>query len=207
MFFKRKDTEFYDLFAQSAEYFYQGALIINEVMHDYNHVEMNMVNITDLEHTADAINNKIIDKLNRTYITPIDREDIYTIATSLDDGVDFLQGTLQRTVMYNINAIRPAALDMSQLLIEATADIVKVFSLLQNMQKNEDVILRHTARVSQIESKGDKVYRSAVAELFTSVKDPIEIIKWKDILEYLENTMDHCESIADMIRGVVMKYA
>ncbi|WP_196591755.1 DUF47 domain-containing protein [Pectinatus frisingensis] len=207
MFLVKKNTDFYDLFAQSANYFHKGALVINEVMSDYRGAEEKMKAITDLEHAADNINDKIIDKLNHTFITPIDREDIYAIANGLDDGVDFLQGTLQRAIMYHISEIRPTALEMSQLLIEATADITEIFKLLHKLHQNEKKILNYTARICKIESAGDKLYREEVAQLFTTVKDPIEIIKWKDILEYLENTLDHCESIADMIRGVVMKYA
>ncbi len=207
MFLVKKKTEFYDLFIQSADYFHKGALIINEVMRDYSDADEKMRVITDLEHAADDINDKIIDKLNHTFITPIDREDIYAIANGLDDGVDFLQGTLQRTIMYRIKEIRPTALKMSELLIEATVEIKEAFSLLHKLQHREKKILEHTANVCKIESRGDKLYREEVARLFSSEHDPVEIIKWKDILEYLEDTLDHCETVADIIRGVVMKYA
>ena len=92
--FKRKDTEFFDLFVESASFFYKGALMMDEVMVDYSKAEAKMREIIDLEHEADIVNDKIIDKLNQTFITPIDREDIYALANGLDDGVDFLQGTL-----------------------------------------------------------------------------------------------------------------
>ena len=97
--FKKKDTEFFDLFVQSAQYFYKGALLMDEVMLDYSKAENKVKEINDIEHEADAVNDQIIDKLNMTFITPIDREDIYALANSLDDGVDLLQGTLQRMVM------------------------------------------------------------------------------------------------------------
>ncbi len=207
MFLVKKNTEFYELFVMSADYFHKGALVINEVMTDYSRAEEKMKTITELEHAADDINDKIIEKLNHTFITPIDREDIYAIANGLDDGVDFLQGTLQRAVMYRIDEIRPTALKMSELLIEATADIAETFKLIHKLQRNEKKILKYTAKICKIESAGDKYYREEVAQLFATVKDPIEIIKWKDILEYLEDTLDHCERLADLIRGVVMKYA
>ena len=145
--FKKKNdsSEFFDLFVESARYFNKGALLMDDVMIDHSKAEVKVKEIQDLEHAADKINDKIIDKLNLTFITPIDREDIYSLANGLDDGVDYLQGTLQRIVMY------------------------------------------HTGEPRE--------------------KDPIELIKWKDILEYLEDTTDHCERIADLIRGVVMKYA
>src|SRR5574344_1199186 len=99
--FKRKDTEFFDLFVESAGFFYKGALMMDEVMVDYSKAEAKMKEIIDLEHAADAVNDRIIDKLNQTFITPIDREDIYALANGLDDGVDFLQGMLQRIVIYH----------------------------------------------------------------------------------------------------------
>ena len=154
--FKQKDSEFFDLFVESAQYFYQGALMMDEVMLDYSKAADKVKEVVDLEHAADAVNDKIIDKLNLTFITPIDREDIYALA---------------------------------------------------NGRKNQAQILEATHKIGRLESEGDRVYRHEVAYLFDKEKDPIELIKWKDILENLENTLDHCEKIAYMLRGVVMKYA
>lgn len=205
--FKHKDTEFFDLFVQSAEFFYKGALLIDEVMVDAAKADAKMKEIVTLEHQADAINDKIIDKLNQTFITPIDREDIYALANGLDDGVDYLQGTLQRIVMYRTGQAKEGAIQLTKLLIEATEEVIKAFSLLSDIKKNEEQIIDATHKIGRLESEGDKVYRHEVAFLFEKVKDPIELIKWKDVLENLEETLDHCESLADMIRGVVMKYA
>ncbi len=206
--FKHKDAEFFDLFVESAGYFYKGALLMNEVMLDYSKADAKMDEIVDLEHEADAINDKIIDKLNQTFITPIDREDIYALANGLDDGVDFLQGTLQRMVMYHTaGPVKQGAIALTKLLIESTEEIIKAFTLLKNIKTNQQEILRCTHKIGKLESEGDLLYRREVAYLFERVTDPVEIIKWKDILEYLENTLDHCEDVSDMIRGVVMKYA
>ena len=192
--FKNKDSEFFDLFLESAQYFHKCAVMMDEVMQDYSKAEAKMREIIDLEHEADAVNDRIIDKLNQTFITPIDREDIYALANGLDDGVDFLQGTLQRVVMYHIGGVRDSAIALTKLLIECT-------------EENQNEILKCTHRISSLESEGDRVYRNEVANLFENLKDPIELIKWKDLLEYLEDTLDHCEKVADMVRGVVMKYA
>jgi hypothetical protein len=205
--FKRKDTEFFDLFVESASFFYKGALMMDEVMVDYSKAEAKMREIIDLEHEADIVNDKIIDKLNQTFITPIDREDIYALANGLDDGVDFLQGTLQRIVMYRTGQPKEGAVLLTKLLIECTEEIIKAFSLLKDIKKNQAQILAATHKIGKLESEGDRVYRHEVAFLFDQVKDPIELIKWKDVLEYLEDTLDHCEDVSDMIRGVVMKYA
>ncbi|SEJ25861.1 hypothetical protein SAMN05660742_10524 [Propionispira arboris] len=205
--FKHKDTDFFDLFVDSAEYFYKGALLMNEVMLDYSKAEAKMDEIINLEHEADEINDKIIDKLNQTFITPIDREDIFALANGLDDGVDFLQGTLQRMVMYRTGQSKEGAIALSKLLIECTEELIKAFTLLKNIRSNQHQILECTRKIGKLESEGDRLYRKEVAYLFECIKDPIEIIKWKEILEYLENTLDHCEDVSDMIRGVVMKYA
>ena len=205
--FKHKNTEFFDLFVDSAKYFYKGALIMEEVMLDSTKAVAKMKEIIDLEHEADAVNDKIIDHLNQTFITPIDREDIFAFANGLDDGVDFLQGTLQRIVIYRIGPAKEGAVSLTKLLLEATEEIIKAFSLLKDIKKNRVLILEATHKIGKLESEGDRVYRHEIAFLFDNVKDPIELIKWKDILENLEDTLDHCEDVSDMIRGVVMKYA
>lgn len=205
--FKRKDTEFFDLFVESANFFYQGSLVMNEVMQDNTKAEAKMREIIDLEHAADAVNDRIIDKLNQTFITPIDREDIFSLANGLDDGVDFLQGTLQRIVLYRTGKASAGAITMTKLLIEATQEVTRAFGLLLDIKTNQAAILDSCHKIGKLESEGDRVYRHEIAALFNDVKDPIELIKWKDILEELEQTLDHCEVLSDMVRGVVMKYA
>ena len=180
---------------------------MEEVMLDSTKAVAKMKEIIDLEHEADAVNDKIIDHLNQTFITPIDREDIFALANGLDDGVDFLQGTLQRIVIYRIGPAKEGAVSLTKLLLEATEEIIKAFSLLKDIKKNRVLILEATHKIGKLESEGDRVYRHEIAFLFDNVKDPIELIKWKDILENLEDTLDHCEDVSDMIRGVVMKYA
>ena len=177
--FKNKDSEFFDLFLESAQYFHKCAVMMDEVMQDYSKAEAKMREIIDLEHEADAVNDRIIDKLN----------------------------TLQRVVMYHIAGVRDSAIALTKLLIECTEEMMKAFKLLKHVKKNQNEILKCTHRISSLESEGDRVYRNEVANLFENLKDPIELIKWKDLLEYLEDTLDHCEKVADMVRGVVMKYA
>ena len=206
-FNKKKGSEFYDLFIESAQFFYQGTLLMDEVMVDHRKADIKVKEINIIEHEADKVNDKIIDKLNRTLITPIDREDIYAIANGLDDGVDLLQGILQRIVIYHTGEAREGAIRLTKLLIECTQKIIRVLELLPEISKNQDELLSLTSEVSKLESEGDHIFRSELAYLFAQVKDPIELIKWKDLLEDLEDTLDHCEKMADLLRGVVMKYA
>lgn len=206
--FKNKDMEFFDLFLESARFFHKGAVLMNEVMMDYSKADAKMDEIVDLEHEADAVNEKIIDKLNQTFITPIDREDIFSLANGLDDGVDLLQGTLQRMVMYHTTGpTRQGSVGLSKLLMECTEEILTALTLLKNVKANQQEILKSCHKIGKLESEGDLLYRREVAKLFENETNPVEIIKWKDIMEYLENTLDQCERVSDMIRGVVMKYA
>ncbi len=205
--FSRKDTEFFDLFVQSAKYFHDGAVMMDEVIADHTKAAVKVKEIIDLEHAADAVNDKIIDKLNLTFITPIDREDIYSLANELDDGVDLLHGALQRIVMYKTGEAMGGAVSLTKLILESTEELTTAFSLLVDIKKNQTQLLEATHKIENLESEGDRIYRQEVSFLFDNEKDPIELIKWKDILENLENTLDHCEKLSDMIRGVVMKYA
>ena len=204
---KKKSNEFFVLFEESAEYFYQATLLLDEVMMDHRKADIKVKEINDLEHRADKVNDAIIDKLNQTFITPIDREDIYAIANGLDDGVDQLQGMLQRIVIYHTGDAREGALRLTKLLIESTAEIKRAAALLNAISKNQNELLAITSKIDKLESEGDHVFRGELAYLFEYVKDPIELIKWKDLLEGLENTLDHCERMADLLKGVVMKYA
>ena len=204
---KKKSNEFFVLFEESAEYFYQATLLLDEVMMDHRKADIKVKEINDLEHRADKVNDAIIDKLNQTFITPIDREDIYAIANGLDDGVDQLQGMLQRIVIYHTGEAREGALRLTKLLIESTAEIKRAAALLNAISKNQNEILAITSKIDKLESEVDHVFRGELAYLFEYVKDPIELIKWKDLLEGLEDTLDHCERMADLLKGVVMKYA
>ena len=204
---KKKSNEFFVLFEESADYFYQATLLLDEVMMDHRKADIKVKEINDLEHRADKVNDAIIDKLNQTFITPIDREDIYAIANGLDDGVDQLQGMLQRIVIYHTGEAREGALRLTKLLIESTAEIKRAAALLNAISKNQNEILAITSKIDKLESEGDHVFRGELAYLFEYVKDPIELIKWKDLLEGLEETLDHCERMADLLKGVVMKYA
>lgn len=125
----------------------------------------------------------------------------------LDDVVDFLQGIIESMVLYRAGRPSDGFIEMVRMLADCSDEIVKAFNLLRNIHGNQMKILDHTRKIVVLESEADRIYRQEIAYLFTTCPDPIEILKWKEILENLENTLDHCELIADLLRGVVMKYA
>ena len=159
-----------------------------------------------LEHKADDITIQIIERLNSTFITPFDREDIYALAQVLDDIVDFAQGTVERMLLYRTGKPSSGAQELVRLVCTAAEQINTAFSGLSNVHAKKAVILAATEEIYHLEVAGDKVYRQEVARLFECEKDPIEIIKWKEILEHIETVLDHCEDVADLLKGVVYKY-
>ena len=215
--FSRKDTEFFDLFTENAKFFHLGAVMLDDLIKDPNKSLEHIEEILSLESTADEVNEKIINKLNLSFITPIDREDIYAIAGELANGVDMIQGALQRIIMYHAGHSTKRSPDLTKLLVDGTNEIVKAFSLLSDVKKNQREILDAVHKVSDYESKGDLIYRAEIGILFDEAVEAakehgasravIHLIKWKDILEDVEAALDHTKKVGDMIRGVVMKYA
>lgn len=204
---KRKEEQFFDLFTASTELVCKAARVLEEVMQQPSSLAEKTRNLIDIEHEADGITTSIIDSLNRTLITPMDREDIYTLAQSLDDIIDFVMGAADRMQLYRVSTPVPASHDLVKLLVQCTDEINKSFKLIRNVRGNREQILAAAARLNNLESEGDKVYRYAVARLFEEEKDPIVIIKWKEILERLETALDFCEDIGDLLKGAVLKYA
>lgn len=215
--FSRKDTEFFDLFTENAKFFHLGAVMLDDLIKDPNKSLEHIEEILSLESTADEVNEKIINKLNLSFITPIDREDIYAIAGELANGVDMIQGALQRIIMYHAGHSTKRSPDLTKLLVDGTNELVKAFSLLSDVKKNQREILDAVHKVSDYESKGDLIYRAEIGILFDEAVEAakehgasravIHLIKWKDILEDVEAALDHTKKVGDMIRGVVMKYA
>lgn len=158
------------------------------------------------EHEADNVTNQIIARLNSTFITPLDREDIYKLAQVLDDVVDFAEGTVERMHLYRTGKPSLGTQELVHLVGLAAEQIQDAFSCLGNIHNKKSRILAAAEEIYNLESSGDKLYRQEVARLFDCEEDPIEIIKWKEVLEHIESTLDHCEAIADLLKSVVLKY-
>lgn len=201
-----KEDKFYELFQKTTETVYATVKKLDEIMQQHSVAAEDGEAMHKLEHEADAFTAMIIDRLNSTFITPLDREDIYTLAQVLDDIVDFAQGTVERMILYRTAKPSVGAQELVHLLVRAAEKIRTAFACLNNIHFKKSELLTATEEIYQLESAGDKIYRHEVARLFEHEKDPIEIIKWKEILEHIETTLDHCESLADLLKGVVLKY-
>lgn len=203
---KTKEDKFFTLFRQCTDVVCDATQELEDLFTQDGVSEEDAEFIHELEHKADKITTEIIDRLNSTFITPLDREDIYTLAQVLDDVVDHSEGAVERMMLYKTRKPSIGTQELVHNIVLATKEIQKAFICLNNIHSQKAEILAATETIYQLESAGDRLYRHEVARLFDCEKDPIEIIKWKEILEHVENTLDHCETIADLLKGVVLKY-
>jgi hypothetical protein len=170
---------------------------------DLNSAEHNKI-IHSLETEADALVREIFSELNRTFITPLDREDMQRVASKIDDTIDHMDGIASRLYSYKITTTPPYALEIANELVNATKEVEQMTSKLRNI-KNPSTMIEHCRKTSEIEHKVDDLYKSAMTKLFES-NDAIQIIKLKDIYESLETASDKCVDVADVVEDIVLKY-
>ncbi|QDR83308.1 DUF47 domain-containing protein [Sporomusa termitida] len=204
---KPREEKFYGYLLANTQLIRDAAEVLQEALNKDGDLFELMAQIDELEQKADENTAKIVGLLHKTFITPLDREDIYSIAHKLDDVIDCMQGTIERMELYNAGKASEGAKALAELVGKSAKQIDKAFSHLPEIKKQKDKLEERCARIIEYESQGDRLYRQEMAKLFRECKDPIEIIKWKEILLHLEETLDICEDIANLLKGVIVKYA
>lgn len=202
----RKEEEFFDLFVEASEKSMEAAKLLEDLMTNYVDVSRKIDDIENIEHQCDMHVHKILQKLNASFITPIDREDIYLIAKELDTITDSIEATAHRFKMYNVTSIREDAKAMAKLITRCTSELTNLMHELKKMKDNK-VLKEKIIEVNRLEDDGDGIFRTAVSKLFVTQEDATEVLKWKEIYEHLESTLDACEDVANIVEGVVMKHA
>ena len=202
----RKEEIFFDMFVETVENSNKAAGMLVDLMKNYTDINNKIKAIEDVEHECDQYVHKIFTQLNKSFITPIDREDIYLIAKELDNITDYVESTAHRFRMLNVETIREEAIKLAELAVVCTQELKGVMLELKNMKRSK-TLRDKIIEVNRIENVGDEIYRNAITTMFRNEKDAIEVIKWKEIFEYLENTLDACEDVANIVEGVVMKHA
>ena len=199
-----RDEKFYDFFEQCAQQVVQGALRLEELLKNYTDVQIKTKRIKDIEHEGDVITHDTIESLNRTFITPLDREDIHDLITSLDDVLDYIEACAERFFLFKIEKSTEEAILISGVLLKATMQLEQAVCQLRRL-KQADAILKHCAEIDRLEHEGDDLNRAAVAKLFEADNNPLEVIKWKEIYETMENAIDRCEDVANVLEGIALK--
>jgi predicted phosphate transport protein (TIGR00153 family) len=159
--------------------------------------------IKETEHACDKLTRGIIDRLNRTFVTPLDREDIHALAGSLDDVMDAIDAAAAVVRLYKIQNVRPGARRLVEIIVES-ADLL--WEGMKALERDSKAVLEYAARVNQLEHEADRVHQDAVVELFDQETDPISVIKWKEIFDFLEAATDRCEDVGNLLEGVVVKH-
>lgn len=201
-----KNDKFFDLFIKYSDIILKSGEMLKAYMEDPSSTEEKFQAIKDVEHEGDEMLHVILGELSDSFITPIDREDIHAIGNKMDDILDFVEQAASRYVMYNVKQSRQQAIIMANLVEQSTKTIKTVMSEFKNMKKNNN-LTKGINDINAIENEGDVTFRRAVRELFDNKESTLEIIVWKDIYECLENILDACEHVANIVEGVVMKHA
>lgn len=201
-----RQEKFFEYFENAAKHICRGAEVFKEIVADFSCLQEKSKVMKDLEHECDLVTHATMEKLNKTFITPIDREDIHALCSSLDDVMDFLEATVNRMFAYDLEKFDEPMKKLIEVIGKQSEEIRKAVILLKNL-KNVDKIMEHCVEINRLENEADTVNRMALSDLFRSEKDPIQIIKKKDIYGYLEEVTDKSEHIAIVIEGIVLKNA
>ena len=197
-----REERFFDDFVALAEQIRTGAGTLKQMLAgtapDMGKAEA----IKEIEHACDRTTRAIIDRLNRTFVTPLDREDIHALASHLDDVMDAIDATAAVIRLYKISLVRPGARRLVEIIIESVDRIVQALAALERRAG----VLELAAQIKQLEHEADRCHQDAIVELFDTERDPITVIKLKEIFDFLEAATDRCEDVANLLEGVIVKH-
>lgn len=200
-----KEKSFFDFFEQHAALTVQGTQELIAMVADGTKLEARARRIADIEHETDVITHRCVEALHKTFITPIDRDAIHRLITRMDDIMDYVEAAAERIALYELSSMTQDVKDLADVLHRAAVQVELACKGLRDL-KNPQRILQLSIDINRLENEGDGILRRAVARLFKEEKDPILVIKWKEIYENLEMATDRCEDVANIIEGVVLEH-
>jgi len=198
-----REEKFFELFVDDARNVLAGARLLEEMFRSYDQRERLAGQLRDLERDGDALSHQIGQKLEHTFVTPFDREDIHQLISRLDDVLDFIEEVADTCILYKIEAPTPQAVAQAEIIVKQGEEIVRALEKLNGFKN----VGPHWIEIHRLENEGDRVARQAIADLFTDGADPLQTIKWKDVYALLEDTIDACEDVANVIERIVVKHA
>jgi uncharacterized protein len=198
-----KEERFYDDFVALAEEIRRGASILEEMLAPEQPLWDKADEIKEVEHKCDFLTHEIIQRLHRTFVTPLDREDIHALARSLDDVMDAIDDSAAIVRLYQIAVVRDEARELTRIIMASADQVVKAMKALERRKG----VAEPAVEINRLENEADRTHQRAVRRLFEEERDPIAIIKWKEILDFLEEATDRCEDVANVLEGVVVKHA
>ena len=200
-----REEKFFELFEESAHNAVKTAQRLKKLLDTWQNAEIMIGEITELEHEGDRITHQIMKELNRTFVTPFDREDIASLAHSLDDVTDFIHAAADAMLIYKVDQPTQRAKELAETIVQAAAEIERAVPQLRHRAQLKQ-ILERSVEINRLENVADKVFRAAMAELFDDSKDFAHVIKWREIYEHMESATDRCEDVANVLEGVAIKH-
>jgi uncharacterized protein len=201
-----KEENFFNFFEELADKIEEGGKFFLEMTKNRDYSAAKVSRLKEIEHEADVITHKTYERMHKTFLTPIDREDIYALVNKMDSIMDVIEATAIRIHMYNVKKPDDEIIKQAEILFQAITKIKEIIYGLRNM-KNSKMILDGCVEINTLENAGDVVLRSIITELFIKEKDAIELIKWKEIFERIEEAIDVCEDVSNTVEGIVLKHA
>jgi uncharacterized protein len=204
--FPTEGKVFFELFERHASKTLEAARLLHAMLKNPVALSDQARCIKELEHEGDVITHRAVETLHRTFVTPIDRGDIHRLISRLDDILDLIDATAERVWLYNIDTVNREACALAETLVNAASEVSRAMAGLRDL-KNRDALLHVCMEINRYENEGDTLLRGAVARLFEENTDPLMVIKWKDIYEFLEDAIDRCEDVANVVEGVALEYS
>lgn len=203
MRFLPKEEKFFELFGEQAGVLHEAAGALRKMMEGADGDVRDWADeIRKLEHRGDTMTHDIITRLNQTFITPLDREDIHALSSTLDDVLDLIEDVAIRMVMFKIREPRPPAVELARIIQQAAAELL---AAVPHIHEKREKILDHCQEITRLEHEADTVARGAIAQLFEEERDPITLIKWKELYEMMEATLDRAEDVGDVLETIILK--
>ncbi len=201
----QRSEAFFELFLESARNLHATVDLLRDLIDDYREVDLKAKRIQDREHEGDEITHAIIRRLNTTFVTPMDREDIYRLGSSLDDVLDAVEAVANLFVLHAIEQPLPEMKGQIEVLSRAAEQTEQAMAALPKM--NREILEPFWIEINSLENEGDKIYRRAVADLFSGDHKAMDVLKWKEVIENLEEAIDGLENVANVIESIVLKHA
>jgi len=196
-----KDEDFFLLFRKQAELVRESCQQLHEMMLKFDRLEERAKALKEVEHRADLVTHEVFERLNRTFITPLEREDIHGLASGLDDVVDAAEAIGSRLLLFGVTESRPEAVRMTEILVASALQIEQAVENLRNLQN----LMSFSIEIHRLENEADGISRQVVADLFSGRHDILDVMRWKEIYGRLENATDMCEDVANTIESIVIK--
>jgi predicted phosphate transport protein (TIGR00153 family) len=199
-----KDTVFFDLFEGLGKLGVEAAMRLKELAQHFPDIVNDVSRIRQSEHAADELAHSALDRLDRTFITPFDREDIHTLVNELDNIIDNVDALAKRFTLYHVEAMDPPFLKQCDVLIAATTVLNEAVKLLRKTRKLSDLSTK-LIEVHRLESAGDDIHHAAISDLYSGAHEPLHVMKWKELYDYVEEAIDGCEDVTNTIERIVLK--